>query len=143
MVVDGMRQFTGTDLESAAKAVTEAAKSPKAKIEISVRESKLKIKISDAPAHENATVYVAITEDNLTRNIGGGENSGKTLEHQSVVRELSSCGALGSSQNAFEIEKLVEIRQNWKSENINYVVFVQENESRKIFGAARIAAVKK
>lgn len=142
MVVDGLQQFTGTDLGSAAKSILEAAKQKKAKIEIIVKESKLAINVADAPLHENSTVYLAITEDNLSRKIGRGENSGKTLEHQSVVRELRSIGALASSQNNFVQDVVLEIKPDWKRENLKFVVFIQENESRKVLGAARIAASK-
>lgn len=138
MVVDGTRQFTGSDLGAAARAVTEAAKVQKAKIELAEKDGSLIVKITGASAREQATVYAAIAEDNLVRKIGRGENSGKTLEHQAVVRELRSIGVLSAAQKTFEIETPLQIRPTWKRESLKIVVFAQENASRKIIGAANL-----
>ncbi len=56
MVVDGQNQFVGSNLGTAQKAISEAAKSQKANIEISsvadLKNPKLKVNISDLPAHD-------------------------------------------------------------------------------------------
>lgn len=142
MVVDGRTEFTGSNLGKAANAITEAAKIQKGKIELVEKDGKLTVKIADLPAHENASVYLAIAEDNLVTKVARGENSGKTLEHQSVVRELRVIGVLDSSRKSFETETALQFNQNWKRENIKAVVFVQENASRKIFGVNRITPGK-
>lgn len=138
MVVDGQTQFVGNNLEAANKAITENAKNKKATIELSDKDSNLKIKISDLAQHANATVFLAIAESNLASNVGRGENSGKRLEHTSVVRELKSIGMLLPEQKDFNAEIAVPLQPNWKKENVKFVVFVQENESRKILGVNRI-----
>lgn len=137
MVVDGANPFVGSDVNRARKAIAEAVKAPKAKIEIAQNQDKLKIKISDAPAHENATVFLAIAEDNLSSSVRGGENSGRRLAHTSVVRELKSLGILTAEQKSLDLETAVRLQPNWKKENTNFVVFLQENQKRKIFGAAK------
>ena len=90
MIVDGAAEFTGSNLGTAAKAIMESAKIPKAKIEISKNGEKFDIKISEIPQHSEATVYFVIAEDNLSSNVKRGENSGKTLEHTSVVRRIET-----------------------------------------------------
>jgi hypothetical protein len=117
----------------------EAAKNPKANFGIEQTADKYKIKISDIPAHENATVFLAITEDNLASNVKSGENSGKKLEHRSVVRELTSLGMLTAEQKNLELENTLQIQPTWKRENLKLVVFVQENASRKVLGVNRIS----
>lgn len=138
MIVDGKTEFVGSDLGKAAKIITEAAKIQKGKIEIVKNEGKLSIKITDLPVHENAGIYLVIAEDNLRSNVARGENSGKVLEHQSVVRELRSIGNLSAAQRSTEVETALQINSNWKSENLKIIIFAQENESRKILGAGRI-----
>ncbi len=138
MIVDGKTEFVGSDLGKAAKIITEAAKIQKGKIEIVKNEGKLSIKITDLPVHENAGIYLVIAEDNLRSNVARGENSGKILEHQSVVRELRSIGNLSAAQRSTEVETALQINSNWKSENLKIIIFAQENESRKILGAGRI-----
>lgn len=138
MIVDGREEFVGSNLDRAREAILEAAKTQKAVIEITPAADKYKIKISGIPAHENATVFFAITEDNLASNVRGGENSGKKLEHTSVVRELSSLGMLAAQQQDLELETALQIQTAWKKENLKLVVFVQENASRKVLGVSRI-----
>lgn len=137
MVVDGQTQFVGSNLGQAQKAILDAAKTPKATVEITPTADKYKIKISNVPAHENATVFMAISEDNLSSNVKRGENSGKRLEHTSVVRELSSLGMLAAGQQSLELETALQIQPDWKKENLKIVVFVQENASRKVLGVSR------
>jgi hypothetical protein len=140
MVVDGANPFVGSDINKAQKTILEATKTPKAKIELAQNQDKLKIKITDAPAHENATIFLAIAEDNLSSGVRGGENSGRKLAHTSVVRQLKSLGVLTAEQINLEIETAIEFQPTWKKGNLNLVVFLQENQKRKIFGAAKVKA---
>lgn len=135
MIVDGTREFVGSNLDEANIAVSEAAKMPKAKIELAMAEDKLKINISAIPAHENASVFLAVAEDNLSTKIGGGENGGSTLQHTSVVRQLIPVGRILSTDKNFQTETALQIQPEWKRENLKFVIFVQENQSRRILGA--------
>ena len=138
MIVDGQKQFVGSNLSEANKAISDSAKLQKANIELANTENNLKIKISDVPTHENASVFLAIAEDNLSTSVKGGENSGRKLDHTSVVRELRSVGLITPQQNSFETETTVQIQPDWKKENLKFVVFVQENGTRRILGVNRI-----
>ena len=138
MIVDGKTEFIGSDSGKAAKAITESAKIQKGTVELSKNQDKLTIKIADLPEHENTTIYLAIAEDNLISNVARGENSGKRLEHQSVVRELKALGNLDSRQNSYEIETILQLNSNWKRENLKIIVFAQENGNRKILGVGKI-----
>ena len=139
MIVDGRTQFVGSNSSDAAKAITENAKNQKANIEISAIGELLKVRISAIPKHDNATVFLAVAEDNLASDVKRGENSGKKLEHISVVRELKSLGMVKPDQNEFKYEQLVQMQGKWKKENLKLVIFVQENQSRKVLGVKRIS----
>jgi hypothetical protein len=143
MIVDGRIQFVGSNLGEASKAILEAAKSPKANIETSLDGDVLKIKITGAPKHEDASVFLAVAENNLASNVKSGENAGKNLAHTSVVRDLRPIGKLEAKSEAFEQQTTVARNPQWNAENTSYVVFVQENESRKIIGTAKISAGEK
>jgi len=138
MIVDGQTQFIGNNMAKAHKAILEAAKIQKATIEIAPTADKYKVKISDIPTHGTATVFLAITEDNLPSSLKNGENSGEKPEHISVVRELKSLGFLTAEQKNLELETVLQIQSAWKKENLKLVVFVQDNFSRKILGVSRI-----
>lgn len=138
MIVDGRAEFAGNNLAKARKAITDAAKISKAAVEITPKAASCKIQISDIPAHENATIFLAITEDNLASNRESGLESNKKVEHISVVRELKSLGMLAAAQTDLEIETALQIQSTWRKENLKLIVFVQENASRKILGVSRI-----
>jgi hypothetical protein len=142
MIVDGKIEFVGSDLGKAAKAIAEAVKFQKGRVEVAENSDKLTVKITDLPAHEASNILLAITEDNLVSNVVRGENSGKRLEHQSVVRELKSIGTLNPKEKSTEIEMILQFNRNWKKDNLKIVVFVQENDSRRILGVGRIALGK-
>jgi len=138
MVVDGQTQFVGSNLGTAQKAVADAAKHQKANIEISNANDKLKVKIADAPAHDDSYVWLTIAEDDLKTNVRRGENSGKTLNHVSVVREMKLLGNLASTDKTFENEFALQLNSNWKKENLKFIVFVQGKESKKVFGVKKL-----
>ncbi len=138
MIVDGQTEFVGSNFENAQKSVTDAAKSAKAAIEITNANDKLKIKISDVPAHEDSFVWLAIAEDDLKTSVKSGENGGKVLNHVSVVRELKSLGNLAAADKSFETEFAVPINSAWKKNNLKFIVFVQGTQSKKIFGVKKL-----
>lgn len=147
MIVDGQRQFAGSDLAKAQKAIVESAKNEKGKIELAIaREAngdiKLQTKISDLPKHEVSTVFAAVAEDNLAPKNNRGETSGEKRPFTSVVRELKSLGFLTAEQTKLESETVLQLQPNWKTENLKLVVFVQENGSRKVFGISRLFLTK-
>lgn len=135
MIVDGQKQFAGTDLAKVQKAIVESAKSEKGKVELTTVEdknggTKLQVKISDLPKHEISTVFLAVAEDNLSSN--RSSSSGTKRVFTSVVRELQSLGFLSAEQKSLETEIFLQYQPNWKMENLKLVVFVQENGSRKV-----------
>ena len=138
MIVDGRAEFAGNNLAKAQKTITDAAKTSKARIEITPNADGYKIGITGVPAHENATVFLAITEDNLASNRKSKLKSNEKAEHVSVVRELKSLGMLAAAQMNLEIETAPQIAPTWKKDNLRLVVFVQENASRRILGVSRI-----
>ena len=142
MIVDGQIQFVGSNTGEASKAILEAAKSPKANVETVLSGNALKIKISGVPKHSDASVFLAIAENNLASSVKRGENSGKNLAHTSVVRDLRPIGKIEAKSDFFEQQIAVEQNSQWNRNNLTYVVFVQENESRKIIGTARALPVE-
>lgn len=143
MIVDGQTQFVGSNTGEASKAILAAAKSPKARIELVSNGETMKIKITDVPKHADATIFLAIAENNLMSSVKRGENSGKNLAHTSVVRDLRPVGRIEAKNTAFEQTISVSHNVQWSAENVSYVVFLQENDSRKILGTRRVSAVNR
>ena len=85
----------------------------------------------------DAFVMLAITEDNLTTQVGSGENGGRTLHHAAVVRELRQVGTL--HDGGIEITVPLKLEKDWKRDDLRAVVFVQNGPSGKIEGASSVA----
>ena len=132
IVVDGSTEFVGSNRATANQVIAKSAVQPKAAIELKVDNGKLLVNIPALPAHADATVYLAVAESGLTTRVGGGENSGETLVHTSVVRDLIPIGTIKASENSASLESAIPTNADWKSENLRYVVFVQENNTLKI-----------
>lgn len=134
MIVNGEFQFVGSRLEEATKTISKAAKNALPETFLSFEDEKLKVKIPNLPKHEAATVYLAIAESDLTNSRRANN------EHASVVRELKSLGMLDAAKNSFDANIYMQFQPEWKRENLKYVVFVQENYSRKVLSVNQIKA---
>jgi hypothetical protein len=138
MIVDGETEFVGNSAAQAQHAISQAATQQElAAVKISVAGAdQLAVQIKAAGSASAGNVMLAITEDNLTTNVGSGENDGRTLHHAAVVRELRQIGQL--HDGSFQTNAPLKVDKEWKRENLHAVVFVQEGASGKILGAASV-----
>lgn len=141
MVVDGAEEFVGSSARQADRAIRNAASQPEiAVVKLSpAGTDQLSIDVKAPATAGDAGVLLAITEDNLSTNIGSGENHGRTLHHAAVVRELRSVGRL--HDGSFQASVPIKLEKDWKREDLRAVVFVQKNDAGKIQGAASVALV--
>lgn len=134
MIVNGKDYFGGVKADKVHKAINKSAKEERAEIEFSLEKDKLKVEIKNIPEHTRSTVYLAIAEDNLEAGVRRGED----FRHNSVVRKLRSLGMLFPGKNEFSAETFIQFDEDWKRENLKFVVFIQENRSRKVLGVKQI-----
>jgi hypothetical protein len=143
MVVDGEVEFVGNDAGRAQSTIRQQASqlemvqvktSPAGADQLSIQ-----VKGAAGPSSGNALVMLAITEDNLSTKVGGGENGGRTLHHAAVVRELRQVGTL--HDGGIETTVPLRLEKDWKRNDLHAVVFVQNGPSGKIEGAASVALV--
>ena len=137
MVVDGAKQFTGSQYELAVNSVKDSAKTKKSGVEMTVDETNLKIDIADLPNHDAAYIWFVITEDNLETNVRRGENSGKKLPHTAVVREMKLLDTLTENAKSFSVNQKLVFQTGWKKQNLNLIVFVQGKNSKNIFAVGK------
>ena len=146
MVVDGQKEFVGSDSGAAETAIARAAKTIKADVGIEPVKTNgsitgLRVNVTNLPAvrkGDAADVLLAITEDNLSSRVARGENAGRHLPHTAVVRRLTKIGTAVSGQN-FHAEYALTLHAAWKRNDLSAVIFVQEQHSRRILGAALTA----
>jgi hypothetical protein len=139
MIVDGVAQFVGNNPQLATQAIREAARRPQsADIQITANDNQLQITVKGPQDASNAPgeVMLALTEDNLTSKVSAGENNKRELRHAAVVRELRSLGKLRNGSFAASVS--LNLKKEWKREDLRMVVFVQEPHNGPIDGAASL-----
>jgi hypothetical protein len=141
MIVDGQRQFTGSQFDTAVNSIKETAKAKKSAVEMSVEENNLKIDVLDLPPHDAAYVWLVITEDDLQTDVRRGENSGRKLSHTAVVREMKLLDTLAQDAKNFSVNHNFTIPAGWEKKNLNLIVFVQGQNSKNIIAVGKMQLV--
>lgn len=148
MVVDGVREFNGSNSSLAQEAIGKAALAPKGEVQLArtpltsegfVRIS-AQIKNYPKPTDgETVNVFLALTESGLASDVARGENSGRKLTHVGVVRSLKALGGLPAAPGtSFGADIDVPIEQGWRRENLRAVVFAQERGTRRVLAAGSL-----
>ena len=94
--------------------------------EIMLKTSAQAVKPSDA---KNADIFVALYENKLVSKVNAGENSGRELKHDYVVREFFGAYQI-SHQNEFS--KTFTLKSEWKGRDAGAVIFVQNSQTGEI-----------
>jgi len=137
MVVDGRFQGVGNSVSGVRSMLMEASSNPKSST-VSLRfvaPGKLAVTVDDS-THGRQKVLLAVTEDNLTTNVRGGENGGRVLTHSAVVRNFKTLG--NTADGKFETTADLPAKSDWKKQDLRAAVIVQDPASGQIVGAASI-----
>jgi hypothetical protein len=138
LVIDGTREFVGSDKRSIERALTDVAKTPKPalKVDASIADGSLNVTASGPglTAEKDAELVFAVTEDRLVVDVKRGENANKTLHHSGVVRWLHSAGTISSTPPTATIK----IAPEWRRDNLRVVAFVQSKNRRVVSAAVAI-----
>lgn len=144
MIVDGRTQFVGSDRGAALQAIARAARAPKAQVRITRLGAAagdkfaLGVRVDNLPPvsrGDRALVFLAVTEDGLHSDVRDGENAGRSLNHSGVVRRLSLLGT-AQADGTTTASPTVTLEAGWNRAHLQAVVFVQEQTSRRVLGAA-------
>ena len=150
MIVDGQTEFVGSNMDRAREAISNAARAPKASVQVSLAANATErktngigfsVRVENVPAvssGDTAEVMLAITENDLRSQVARGENAGRSLRHIAVVRQFKVIGSVNTAAGAFTAEPIVTMANGWKRDNLRAVIFVQERASRRVLGAKAI-----
>lgn len=137
-VIDGKIETVGNDDRKVKSAISSRISAAKAAISAEIAADKIKLDISYIPSKKASTVYLAVAENGLISDVSSGENGGQRLSHVSVVRDLRAVGKIDAGQANANFETSLPTNSEWKTANLRYVVFVQENGSMRILGVKKI-----
>lgn len=138
IVVDGVSEFVGSNRGRANEEIAKSALNAKGTIDLKIDKDKLTGLISGLVNKGGATIYLAVAESELSNRVGSGENSGNTLNHASVVRELKQIGTIDRKNVEKTFDVVLPSNSDWKAGNVKYVVFVQENSTLKILAVNQV-----
>ena len=148
MVVNGQAAFVGDDANRAYQEIGNAAQNQSTVVELKTQGNArdpelldLSVRLSSPKSAklQDASVYLAVTENELATNVLRGENSGRLVRHSAVVRSFGVIGRLDShGASTGQITSTLHFPHEWRRENLHAVVFVQERDSFRITGAGII-----
>jgi hypothetical protein len=152
LVVDGRAQFNGSDARRVLAEIAASLESaPAASIVLvprnpPARSSEIAIAVAAAvsatvPARRLDAV-VALFESGLATPVARGENGGRTLRNDFVVRRLKTAFSLETKPGTRE-ERVVSLKLDsaWKPENLGVAAFLQDPKSMRIH-AATVGSVR-
>jgi hypothetical protein len=124
--------------ELSARVATLAAERPAASIHLDASTSgdtlRLRGQVRWKPgADRRAALFLVVMENNLVTEVGAGENTGRQLRHDHVVRYLSA--ALPMDHEASSFEHAVALHASWKRADLAIAAFLEDNTSGEILQA--------
>lgn len=135
MVVNGEEEFVGSSAGRAHQSISQAAARPPG-VEIAISSMGPDKLLVHVRGGAQGDVLLAITEDNLSTSVDGGENGGRTLRHSAVVRDFRRVGQL--RDGSFEAGVPLKINKEWKRSDLRAVAFVQDVDSGKMLAASSL-----
>ncbi len=135
MIVNGATEFVGSDRKKLRAALEAAlAEAPPYTISLenittSSAEWKFSYSVSELP--NQADIHVAVVERGLAQTVNRGENSGKRLTHENVVRAFATVNS-----RAGQIS--LKVPSDVKRANCSAIAYMQESEKMKVLAATQI-----
>ncbi|MBT8133018.1 MAG: DUF1223 domain-containing protein [Gammaproteobacteria bacterium] len=84
---------------------------------------------------EDIAFYLLVIEDNLTSDVDDGENEGRKLHHDYVVRQFLGPYYQTDSKGFFRREQTVTLQPRWKRRDISVVSFAQNQHTGEVLQA--------
>jgi hypothetical protein len=101
----------------------------------------LDILVPDKQLRVNSAVFIALFENGLTSQVSAGENSGKTLHHEYVVRQLVGPLSLADAHSGSHHSVEIKIPETVKRENAGVAAFVQNTVDGSVLQALSVHLV--
>jgi hypothetical protein len=135
MIVNGTYAFVGSNASKAQQALRSVLAEP-ASVTLSLQVQRLSAHLLEATYQaENfpadAVVHIALVERGLAQDVTRGENTGRTLTHENVVRAFKTLTA--DTQTA-----TLTLPDDFAPQNTAIIVYAQHPRTKAILGATRL-----
>lgn len=136
LVVNGTTEMVGSDEHAVRSAIDDALNTaPPIAVTIARVEWRadgtLGVRFSADGGEDRSVANVAVVERGLETQVGSGENGGRTLHHDNVVRAFAQAPAGAGAQGV-----AMTIPADLRAESANVIVYVQSPTTQRINGAA-------
>lgn len=134
-VVNGSREFVGSDKSALQSAITQALKTNEAnkvKVETKRANASVKVAYSISGALTGKVLHVALLQKNAVTNVRRGENNGRKLMHTNVVRAFNTLD-LNSPTGETQFTLPGDVLRS----QCLIVAFVQDRKTGSISGATK------
>ena len=138
-VVDGAAELIGSRETELRAAIASAAARPAATISLSLEPSEKEVRVAarvdlpDSLRGRKRDLMVAVYETGLVTPVARGENGGRTLADDYVVRRLARAGRIGESST---VAATLPLEKDWNRARLGVAAFLQDPETLEIRGAA-------
>jgi hypothetical protein len=136
MIIDGSWEFVGSNTRLALKTIAQSAQNEKSPVHLEWKND-LHTAIDPIPNAGKTEVVLAIAENNLTTDIRSGENRGRRVTHNAVVRSWRTIGKMEAGA-AFSMKIPVPIENTWKQADVRAVVFAQDLVTARILAVGSV-----
>ena len=139
-VIDGHAQVIGSSEPAISRAVAEAAKQPHVRLTLTASASgnslSASVSLADLPSvsRDPLETVLVVTEDGLSSVVTRGENGGRTLHNDAVVRLVFG----GDVRGATTLSYRADLRPAWHRDRLHLTAILQGKTSRRIYGAATV-----
>ncbi len=143
MVINGRWEFVGSNSVKAHSNIEdELIRKPRVQVELdhilALKERDLEVNYKIEGQSEDSDLIFALVENRLERGIMRGENRGRTLKHESVVRLLQTV-EIDQKSGQWKVKIPPEV----KIANSGLIVLVQEKDNGEIIAASEIKHLSK
>lgn len=134
MIVNGTSEFVGSNRSRAESAVKNAISSQEIRLNaIEQKQNSVVFNYSISGTIENEWLNVALVERHVKNEVPRGENRGRVLEHDNVVRVFKTLEASQSGSVSLTLPG------NLNAGNTMVIAYVQKQNTFEITGAAKLA----
>lgn len=98
-------------------------------------------KVPNKQDRNNAQLYIAIYENHLSSSVASGENSGRFLSHDYVVRNFSRPYSIETDRASMSVSHEVHMKSEWKPQDLGIAVFIQNQRTGKVYQAVSMPLI--
>lgn len=136
MIVNGWRAFVGSDAARAQQALGDALQRPAlltlaAGVSPVTAEGMLLVSYAAPDLPADAVVHLAVVERGLSQDVMRGENKGRTLRHENVVRVFETLEAPFGKVN-------LDLPDALNLANASLIAYAQDVKTMAVLGATRV-----